>query len=46
MGNSQQKSDKIDSNSIIRVNENASVRQCFIILHTGIFIQMRLILKG
>ena len=26
MANSQQKSDKIDSNTIIRVNENASVR--------------------
>ena len=26
MANSQQKSDKIDSNTIIRVNENASVK--------------------
>ena len=46
MANSQQKSDKIDSNTIIRENENASVKKCFSVLHIGIFRKMRLILKG
>ena len=46
MANGQQRTDKTDSNTIMRENENASVKYFVSIIHIGIFRWKKLILKG